>query len=79
MCLSIFDPKENIFFHDFDFHFRENPSFRDEFQALFITHLSITGSCSEFLKVQKILSPFSNTHHEAAHTMSQKWHTVSET
>ena len=34
VCLSIISLKEYFFPAIFDFHFRENPRFRDEFQAL---------------------------------------------
>ena len=34
VCLSIYFSAEKIFSTIFDFHFRENPCFRDEFQAL---------------------------------------------
>ena len=38
VCLLILFPTENIFSMIFDFHFRQNPRFRDEFQALCLTH-----------------------------------------
>ena len=39
VCLSIFFPWKIFFPAIFDFHFRKNPCFRDEFQALLTTTL----------------------------------------
>ena len=41
---SICFPAENIFSAIFDFHFHENPRFRNEFQALRNTHISPSQS-----------------------------------